>query len=130
MVFSVKNTFLIGGLDKKIQPLEVAHIRMLISHWLRYLSKILLHCHDSQPFSFPIFKNLQNRVKIGRAMSKNVRSSNFFWNFFEIFKNFRGLFGALKLEIFSKKRYFWVTLDRHYPFLRLKTKSKNLPHHL
>ena len=37
MVFSVKNTFLIGGLDKKIQPLEVAHIRMLISHWLRYL---------------------------------------------------------------------------------------------
>ena len=127
---SCERIFLIGGLTKKIQPLEVAHIRMLISHWLRYLSKILLHCHDSQPFSFPIFKNLQNRVKIERAMSKNVRSSNFFWNFLEIFKNFRGLFGALKLEIFLKKRYFWVTLDRHYPFLRLKTKSKNLPHHL
>merc|ERR1711873_52005 len=78
MVFSVKNIFLIGGLDKKIQPLEVAHIRMLISHWLRYLSEILLHFHDSQPFSFPVFKNLQNRVKIGQAMSKSVRSSNFF----------------------------------------------------
>ena len=53
MVFSVKNIFLIGGLDKKIQPLEVAHIRMLISHWLRYLSNFSLHYHDSQPLSFP-----------------------------------------------------------------------------
>ena len=93
MVFSVKNTFLIGGLDKKIQPLEVAHIRMLISHWLRYLSKILLHCHDSQPFSFTIFKNLQNRVKIGRAMSKNVRSSNFFGKFKNFFKTLGGYLG-------------------------------------
>ena len=122
-----ENSFLIGVSDKKLWPLKVAYVRMLISHWLRYLSKILLHCHDSQPFSFPIFKNLQNRVKIERAMSKNVRSSNFFWNFFEIFKNFRGLFGALKLKFFLKKRYFWVALDRHYPILRSKTKLKKLP---
>ena len=45
---------------------------------------------------------LENWVKIGGAMSKNVRSSIFL----EIFKNFRGLFGALKLKIFLKKKVF------------------------
>ena len=63
------------------------------------------------PSAFQNGMTLQNRVKIGRAMSKNVRSSNFFGNFSNFLKNFRGLFGALKLKIFLKKRYFWVTLD-------------------
>ena len=83
----------------------------------------------ANPSAFQNGMTLENRVKIGRAMSKNVRSSNFFWKIFEIFKNFRGLFGALKLKIFSKKRYFGVTLDRHYPILRSKSKSKKLTAH-
>ena len=48
----------------------------------------------------------------------------------KFWKNFRGLFGALKLEIFLKKRYFGVTLDRHYLILRSKSKSKKLTAHL
>ena len=61
----------------------------------------------ANPSAFQNGMTLENRVKIGRAMSKNVRSSNFFWKIFEIFKNFRGLFGALKLKFFFEKKVFW-----------------------
>ena len=46
---------------------------------------------------------LENRVKIRGVINKNVRSSNFFRNIFEVFENFRGLFGALKLNFEEKQ---------------------------
>ena len=78
------------------------------------------------PSAFQNGMTLENRVKFGGAMSKNVRSSIFFGIFLKLFKKFRGLFGALKLKIFSKKRYFWVTLDRPHLILRSKMKLKKL----
>ena len=97
---------------------------LLISHWSRVLSEIFLHYHNSQPFSFPKW---YDTWKLGQN-----------WGCYEgkhfayalKCKNFRGLFGALKLKSFSKKRYFCVTLDRHYQFLRSKSKSKKLVRHL
>ena len=48
-----ENSFLIGVSDKKLWPLKVAYVRVLISHWLRNLAEIFFQFHNSQPFSFP-----------------------------------------------------------------------------
>ena len=120
--------FWIGGWSKKIQPLEVAHIRVLISHWLRNLANFFSQFHDSQPFSFPKWYDTWKSGQNWGCYEQKREEQYFFWNFLRNFKNFRGLFGALKLKIFLKKRYFWVTLDRPHLILRSKTKLKKLPH--
>ena len=45
---------------------------LLISHWSRVISEILLHFHNSQPLVFQNGMTLENRVKIDGAMSKNI----------------------------------------------------------
>ena len=44
--------FLIGDAAKKLLPLKVAHVRVLISHWSRNLAEIFLQFLNCQPFSF------------------------------------------------------------------------------
>ena len=101
--------------------------QMLISHWPiklwlispPYPSRLL----NSFPKWYDTWKSDENWAFYGQKTEE--------WYFCQKFcQNFRGLFGALKLEIFLKKRYFGVTLDRHYPILRSKSKSKKLTAHV
>ena len=72
---------------KKVSPPWIANFQMLISHWSRifFLKK--------NPSAFQNGKTLENQVKIGVAMSKNV------WSSVPTAlkcKNFGGLLGAPK----------------------------------
>ena len=101
---------------------------LLISHWSRVISEILLHYHNSQPSSLPKWYDTWNSGQNWGCYEQNIalklqRPKN-------AKKNFRGLLGALNLKIYLGKRYFWVILDRHYLFLMAKSKSKKLVWHL
>ena len=106
---------------------KLAFFQMLLSHWS---IKIWLISHpylrgllNTFPKWYDIWNSDENWAFYGQK-TEELCFCQKFW------KNFRGLFGALKLEIFLKKRYFGVTLDRHYLILRSKSKSKKLTAHL
>ena len=105
----------------------LAFFQMLLSHWSikiwlispPYLRGLL----NTFPKWYDTWNSDENWAFYGQK-TEELCFCQKFW------KNFRGLFGALKLEIFLKKRYFGVTLDRHYLILRSKSKSKKLTAHL
>ena len=105
----------------------LAFFQTLLSHWSikiwlispPYLRGLL----NTFPKWYDTWNSDENCAFYGQK-TEELRFCQKFW------KNFRGLFGALKLEIFLKKRYFGVTLDRHYLILRSKSKSKKLTAHL
>ena len=105
---------------------KLAFFQMLLSHWSikiwlispPYLRGLL----NTFPKWYDTWNSDENWAFYGQK-TEELCFCQKFW------KNFRGLFGALKLEIFLKKRYFGVTLDRHYPILRSKSKSKKLTAH-
>ena len=106
---------------------KLAFFQMLLSHWSikiwlispPYLRGLL----NTFPKWYDTWNSDENWAFYGQK-TEELCFCQKFW------KNFRGLFGALKLEIFLKKRYFGVTLDRHYLILRSKSKSKKLTAHL
>ena len=114
------------------QKRSYCRIMIMLLHICRetYEQRFLIGQECYQKFSYimkivnpPAFENgmsLENRVKIEGGMSKKLYCKG---------PNFWGLFGGLKLKIFLKKRIFGMTLDRHYPILRSKSKSKKLTAH-
>ena len=106
---------------------KLAFFQMLLSHWSIKIWPI------SPPYlrgllnTFPKWYDTWNSDENWAFYGQKTEELCFCQKFW---KNFRGLFGALKLEIFLKKRYFGVTLDRHYLILRSKSKSKKLTAHL
>ena len=102
----------------------IFNFQMLLSHWSikiwlispPYLRGLL----NTFPKWYDTWNSDENWAFYGQK-TEELCFCQKFW------KNFRGLFGALKLEIFLKKRYFWVTLDSNYLILRSKTELKKLP---
>ena len=101
----------------------LAFFQMLLSHWSikiwlispPYLRGLL----NTFPKWYDTWNSDENWAFYGQK-TEELCFCQKFW------KNFRGLFGALKLNFFWKNRYFVVTLDRHYPILRSKSKSKKI----
>ena len=123
MVLSVKKFFWSEARVKRYKNF-LANFQELISHWLLTFKSKEPSYHRGLGLSFPKWYDTCYSDENLAVYSQITEELHFCQNFGQ---NFRGLFRALNLKIFLKKKYFWVPLDRYYLFLRSKTNFKKLP---